>query len=45
MASVTLEVIWVLKGLKDFKCKNLRSVNVFCDSSAVIKIAANPIFH
>ncbi|GJV00904.1 ribonuclease H-like domain-containing protein [Tanacetum coccineum] len=45
LASVTSEVIWILKILKDLKCFNLLHVKVFCDSNSAIKIAANPIFH
>ncbi|GKB77072.1 hypothetical protein Tco_0943967, partial [Tanacetum coccineum] len=45
LASVTSEVIWILKILKDLKCFNLLPVKVFCDSNSTIKIAANPIFH
>ncbi|GJV25359.1 hypothetical protein Tco_1378054 [Tanacetum coccineum] len=45
LASVTSEVIWVLKFLKDLDCSNLLPVKVFCDNSSTIKIAANPVFH
>ncbi|GJT24664.1 ribonuclease H-like domain-containing protein [Tanacetum coccineum] len=45
LASVTSEVIWILKILKDLKCFNLLPVKVFCDSNSAIKIASNPIFH
>ncbi|GJZ15952.1 putative RNA-directed DNA polymerase [Tanacetum coccineum] len=45
LASVTSEVIWVLKILKDLDCSNLLPVKVFCDNSSAIKIAANPVFH
>ncbi|GJT50026.1 ribonuclease H-like domain-containing protein, partial [Tanacetum coccineum] len=45
LASVTSEVISILKILKDLKYFNLLPVKVFCDSNSAIKIAANPIFH
>ncbi|GJV81291.1 ribonuclease H-like domain-containing protein [Tanacetum coccineum] len=45
LASVTSEVIWILKILKDLKIENLLPVNLHCDSNSVIKIAANPVFH
>lgn len=45
LASVTSEVVWILKILKDLNCKNLLPVQVFCDNNSAIKIAANPIFH
>ncbi|GKD37347.1 ribonuclease H-like domain-containing protein [Tanacetum coccineum] len=45
LASVTSEVIWILKILKDLKIENLLPVNLHCDSNSAIKIAANPVFH
>ncbi|GJS63466.1 ribonuclease H-like domain-containing protein [Tanacetum coccineum] len=42
LASVTSEVIWILK---DLKIENLLPVNLHCDSNSAIKIAANPVFH
>ncbi|GKA65674.1 ribonuclease H-like domain-containing protein [Tanacetum coccineum] len=45
LASVTSEVIWVLKVLKDLGYDNLLPVSLFRDSKPAIKIAANPIFH
>ncbi|GKB55722.1 ribonuclease H-like domain-containing protein, partial [Tanacetum coccineum] len=45
LASVTSEVISILKFLKDLKIKNLLPVNLHCDSNSAIKIASNPIFH
>ncbi|GKB81810.1 ribonuclease H-like domain-containing protein, partial [Tanacetum coccineum] len=45
LASVTSEVIWILKILKDLKIKNLLPVNLHCDSNFAIKIAANLVFH
>ncbi|GJX39257.1 hypothetical protein Tco_0252560 [Tanacetum coccineum] len=45
LASVTSEVIWILKFLKDFQIENLLPVLLHCDSNSAIKIAANPVFH
>ncbi|GJV22313.1 hypothetical protein Tco_1371333 [Tanacetum coccineum] len=45
LASVTNEVIWILKILKDLKIENLLPVSLHCDSNSAIKIAANPVFH
>ncbi|GJX52001.1 ribonuclease H-like domain-containing protein [Tanacetum coccineum] len=45
LASVTSEVIWVLKVLKDLGYDNLLPVSLFCDSKPAIKIDANPVFH
>ncbi|GJW76284.1 putative RNA-directed DNA polymerase [Tanacetum coccineum] len=44
-ASVTSEVIWILKILKDLHCENLLPDKLFCDSNPAIKIAVNPVFH
>ncbi|GJT37724.1 putative RNA-directed DNA polymerase [Tanacetum coccineum] len=45
MASVTSEIVWILKILKDLNWDHFMPVNMFCDSQAAIKIAANPVFH
>ncbi|GKA33574.1 hypothetical protein Tco_0720003 [Tanacetum coccineum] len=45
LASVTSEVIWILKFLKDFQIENLLPVLLHCDNNSAIKIAANPVFH
>ncbi|GJS59458.1 hypothetical protein Tco_0654242 [Tanacetum coccineum] len=45
LASVTSEVIWILKILKDIKIENLLPVNLHCDCNVAIKIAANSVFH
>ncbi|GJV33268.1 ribonuclease H-like domain-containing protein [Tanacetum coccineum] len=45
LASVTSEVIWILKFLKDLQIKNLLPVSLHCDSNSAIKIAVNPVFH
>ncbi|GKD36347.1 hypothetical protein Tco_1251856 [Tanacetum coccineum] len=44
-ASVTSEVIWILKFLKDLQIENLLPVLLHCDSNSAIKIAANLVFH
>ncbi|GJU59922.1 ribonuclease H-like domain-containing protein [Tanacetum coccineum] len=45
LASVTSEVIWILKILKDLNINNILPVNLQCDSNSAIKIASNPVFH
>ncbi|GJZ84154.1 ribonuclease H-like domain-containing protein, partial [Tanacetum coccineum] len=45
MASVTSEVTWVLKILRDLEWDKVLPMNLYCDSQAAIKIAANPVFH
>ncbi|GJT73269.1 ribonuclease H-like domain-containing protein [Tanacetum coccineum] len=45
MASVTSEVTWILKILRDLEWDKVLLVNLYCDSQAAIKIAANPVFH
>ncbi|GKB99374.1 ribonuclease H-like domain-containing protein [Tanacetum coccineum] len=45
MASVTLEIVWILKILKDLNWEHFMPVALFCDSQDAIKIAANPVFH
>ncbi|GJX60526.1 ribonuclease H-like domain-containing protein [Tanacetum coccineum] len=45
LASVTSEVIWVLKILKDLKCENLLHASLYCDTNSTIKIVVNPVFH
>nr|GEV57149.1 ribonuclease H-like domain-containing protein [Tanacetum cinerariifolium] len=45
MTFVTLEIVWILKILKDLNWEHLLPINLFCDSRAAIKIAANPVFH
>ncbi|GKA57907.1 ribonuclease H-like domain-containing protein [Tanacetum coccineum] len=45
LASVTSEVIWILKFLKDLQIENFLPVSLHCDSNSAIKIAANPVFH
>lgn len=45
MASTTCEVIWLSNMLHSFGLKELLPINKFCDNSAAIQIAANPVFH
>nr|GEU79067.1 ribonuclease H-like domain-containing protein [Tanacetum cinerariifolium] len=45
LASVTSEVVWILKILKDLKIEIFLPVNLHYDSNFAIKIAANLTFH
>ncbi|GJZ14333.1 ribonuclease H-like domain-containing protein [Tanacetum coccineum] len=45
IASATSETIWILKILKYLNWGHFIPAKEFCDSQAVIKIAANPVFH
>ncbi|GJY83669.1 ribonuclease H-like domain-containing protein [Tanacetum coccineum] len=45
MASVTFEVTWILKILRDLEWDQVLPFKLFCDSQAAIKIASNPAFH
>ncbi|GJV85188.1 ribonuclease H-like domain-containing protein [Tanacetum coccineum] len=45
MAAATCELMWVVNILKDLKVKNLLHAELFCDNSAAIQIAANPLMH
>ena len=45
LASATCEVIWLSNLLDSLDVKGLLPVDVFCDNSAAIQIAANPVFH
>ncbi|GJV37117.1 ribonuclease H-like domain-containing protein [Tanacetum coccineum] len=45
MASVTSEVTWILKILRDLEWDNVLPVNLYYDSQVAIKIVANPVFH
>ncbi|GJT70515.1 ribonuclease H-like domain-containing protein [Tanacetum coccineum] len=44
LASVTSEVIWILKTLKDLKIDDRLPVFLHCDINSAIKIAANLVF-
>ncbi|GKA58870.1 ribonuclease H-like domain-containing protein [Tanacetum coccineum] len=45
MASVTSEVTWILKILRDLEWDKVLLVNLYCDSQVAIKISANLVFH
>ncbi|GJX75441.1 hypothetical protein Tco_0314036, partial [Tanacetum coccineum] len=44
LASTTCEIIWIAKFLKDIDIEGLFPVNLYCDSSSTIQIAANRVF-
>ncbi|GJR02890.1 ribonuclease H-like domain-containing protein [Tanacetum coccineum] len=44
LASVTSEVIWILKTLKDLKIDDRLPVFLYCDINSAIKIVANLVF-
>ncbi|GJU74164.1 ribonuclease H-like domain-containing protein, partial [Tanacetum coccineum] len=43
MAAATCELMWVVNILKDLKVTNFLPAELFCDNSAAIQIAANPV--
>ncbi|GJX12938.1 ribonuclease H-like domain-containing protein [Tanacetum coccineum] len=45
MASTTCEVIWLTHLLKDLNVEGLFPDPLYCDSTSVIQIAANLVFH
>lgn len=45
LASTTCEVIWLSNLLNSLDIEGLLPVDVYCDNSAAIQIAANPVFH
>uniref|UniRef100_A0A2N9J288 Integrase catalytic domain-containing protein n=1 Tax=Fagus sylvatica TaxID=28930 RepID=A0A2N9J288_FAGSY len=45
MASVVCELMWLIPLLKDFQITHSQEALLFCDSQAVIHIAANPVYH
>nr|GEU78410.1 RNA-directed DNA polymerase, eukaryota [Tanacetum cinerariifolium] len=45
LASVTSEVIWILKILKDLQVEFCLPVYLHCENNSAIKIAANHVFH
>ena len=45
MASVTCEVMWMLKVLEDLGVTELLPVELLCDNKSAIQIAANPVMH
>ncbi|KAJ0539687.1 putative RNA-directed DNA polymerase [Helianthus annuus] len=45
MCSATCELVWIVNVLKELKVDCKLPIKLFCDSSAAIAIAANPVFH
>lgn len=45
MCNVTCESMWILKVCKDLELKVVTPVEMFCDNSSTMKIAANPVLH
>ncbi|GKA15842.1 ribonuclease H-like domain-containing protein [Tanacetum coccineum] len=45
LASTTCKVIWLGNLLHGLGLKGLYPVDIFCDNSLAIQIAANPVFH
>ncbi|GJS63107.1 ribonuclease H-like domain-containing protein [Tanacetum coccineum] len=45
LTSTTCEIVWIAKILKDLDIEGLFPVDLYCDSSVAIQIAANLIFY
>ncbi|GKC24460.1 retrovirus-related pol polyprotein from transposon TNT 1-94 [Tanacetum coccineum] len=45
MASTACKIIWITRLLNDLGLEGLLPVPLYCDSTYVIQIAANPVFH
>ncbi|GJV79869.1 ribonuclease H-like domain-containing protein [Tanacetum coccineum] len=45
MSSASCEVVWLSNLLHSIGLKNLYHVELFCDNSSAIQIAANPVLH
>ncbi|XP_071695376.1 uncharacterized protein [Rutidosis leptorrhynchoides] len=45
LASISCEIIWILKVLKDLEVKVDLPVRILCDSKSALQIAKNPVFH
>ncbi|GKE56477.1 hypothetical protein Tco_1495662 [Tanacetum coccineum] len=45
LASTTCKITWITKFLKDLDIEGLFPVSLYCDSSAAIQIAANPVLY
>ncbi|GKC40505.1 ribonuclease H-like domain-containing protein, partial [Tanacetum coccineum] len=45
MASITCEIMWIIKILSDFGMDNLIPANLYYDNKFSIQIAANPVMH
>ncbi|GJX38633.1 ribonuclease H-like domain-containing protein [Tanacetum coccineum] len=45
MSPASCEVVWLGNLLHNIGLKNLYPVDLYCDNSSAIQIAANPVFH
>ena len=45
MASITCEFTWLRYLLDDLQIQHPQPAKLFCDSKAVLHIAANPVYH
>ncbi|KAJ0762639.1 putative RNA-directed DNA polymerase [Helianthus annuus] len=45
MCATTCEIMWLLNILKELKVPINLPIELFCDNTAAISIAANPVFH
>ncbi|GJX19485.1 ribonuclease H-like domain-containing protein [Tanacetum coccineum] len=45
IASVTCEIMWIVKIMKDLNVDNLIPANLYCDNKSAIQITANPVMH
>nr|GEV72869.1 hypothetical protein [Tanacetum cinerariifolium] len=45
MASVTCEIMWIVKIIKDLNVDNLIPINLYYDKKSAIQIATNPVMH
>ena len=45
MATVTIEIVWLISLLKTFGLEHNQAASLYCDSRATLYIAANPVYH
>ena len=45
MATVTSEIVWLVALFKTFGVHHTQAAYLYCDSKAVLYIAANPVYH
>ncbi|XP_076960956.1 uncharacterized protein LOC143637446 [Bidens hawaiensis] len=45
MCAATCEVVWIVNLLRELQVKTSLHVNLFCDNTAAISIAENPVIH
>lgn len=45
MANTTCEVVWIIGILKDMGMDLKLPVSLFCDNTAALHIADNPLYH